>query len=197
MAQKAYDDIWSWTEWLGVTIAGMFLGVGVIGALYMILQSLGKRYGTNTVIASVCIIIVTIPISMCLWILAARWFYRVRRWYDDLFNYTPTINNYYTSGNTTNKYVVPYTPKIPIKQPKRAYLIAGERKSAPRAYMFGRLEGKPIESTGNYEDKWLNTYEYSYWLQQKEYKEAAEDRLLDENIDKPFPGVQTTTKILY
>lgn len=50
----------------------------------------------------------------------------------------------------------------------------------PRAVFFGRFNGVEEITTGNYEEKYLDNYEFVSWKYQKERKEAVEAGILNE-----------------
>ena len=72
-----------------------------------------------------------------------------------------------------NDYVPPATTTPPPPPVKKAIC-------PPRANFFGRIEGQPVVSIGNYEERFLGTWDLYDWKKQKERKEALEKGILDE-----------------
>jgi len=63
----------------------------------------------------------------------------------------------------------------------RSGLLAGEREKAPRATFFGKIDGNEVAEVGDYEPKFLNSFEKNYWnrikgpiLKEEGAKEAEE-----------------------
>lgn len=68
-------------------------------------------------------------------------------------------------GPTTSK---PASAPIVYRKAKNTTsLLSHERKCPPRPAFFGRLDGQYLESIGEYEEKYLNSFELSHWQAQK------------------------------
>lgn len=119
---------------------------------------------------------------------------RIGKWYYGLDNIIP---------NNTNTTIKPKQPIIKGRLSKVynytgtvSTLLAGERRSAPRAKFFGRLNGDSIDKEGHFEEKWLNHWEEAYWHKQKDYKEALAAGIVDERPIGEDKMIKTETKII-
>lgn len=88
---------------------------------------------------------------------------------DFLFLNGPNTSDYYKNNRTYDTY-----PKKPASAPivyrkakNTTSLLSHERKCPPRPAFFGRLDGQYLESIGEYEEKYLNSFELSHWQAQK------------------------------
>lgn len=191
-----YQEKDSIVDTIGLWLAGVacvcFLGL----VLFHLLTSIGERYGGSAV--AVTILVCT---GMPLVFLVVR---GLLKWYDSWLFDPPLLSGETTAyscnkGNTTNN--TTYTPPKPVKAKtifsfaKRSYLLAGERKSAPRATFFGRIDGKDVQGTGLYEEQWLNSFEFDSWVAQKERTEAYDAGLVSKTIKKDELVINTTTKV--
>ena len=181
--------------WLVALVFSAVLGLAVFTGL----NTLADRYGTEKV-ATYCFL-GFVGFIFLSGVVYAVWVYITELW-DKWFG-LPYMNSYaYNTGNTTNK-----ATNTTYKPPKQTFygkaaravkpggLLENERQKAPRAQFFGRLDGTAVESVGKYEERWLNTYEYTHWLKQNERKQALEAGLVDENPIQQHHSVNTTTKI--
>lgn len=179
---------WTVYNWIGAIIVIVpccaFLG----WTIYNITMFCCAKYGFN----------VTVAVSFGLGfssIIARIVIIRILTWWDDLLvNYDQGNIGRNTNiiNNTNNMY---YKSASLKKSFFDTFLIVGERKYPPRAEFFGRFNGQQIGAIGKYEERWLNTHEYKYWLRQKDRTTALENNLVDETTSKDIPIINTTTKI--
>jgi len=98
-----------------------------------------------------------------------------------------TADKTYNCGNTSIKRVL--LPKQTenkntyVNKTKRggsvSGLVAGERKSPPRAQFFGRLDGKKVKAVGEYDLTVLNQYELAHWKRVCRQKRQQLDNVPD------------------
>lgn len=88
-------------------------------------------------------------------------------WFTTDFLFLGGATTYDNSKNTTKAAShKPYSYLVPKAQP-RTYLMPEERRNPPRAEFFGKFDGNEVVSQGNYEEKYLNSFELSHWNTQK------------------------------
>jgi hypothetical protein len=186
-----------------LVMLGLVLGPILIYQGYRLFNWLTATYEWSQIVACTVLGGFTFLVtSTIVWSIASA----VLRWWDGLWGgwgTTPTypVNNTYNTGNNTNKTTI--IPAKPVKSyfgrfgAKTDGLLDTERRKPPRAEFFGRLDGQPVSMQGEYVERYLNQWEYGYWLKQKERDDARKAQLLDEKIENPLPHVQTATKISY
>ena len=93
---------------------------------------------------------------------------------DERVNKPHSVGTYeWKKDTTTGAYV--------RKQPK---LLPSDKHRPPRAQFFGKMGGKPVESLGDLEERFLTVFEFTHWLKQKERSDASKAGILDVTDDK-------------
>lgn len=106
-------------------------------------------------------------------------------------NHTVIVPNTHTNNGVVNK----------VKRTvSTSGLLDNERKKAPKATFFGKMDGEEVHSEGPYEPKYLNTFEKQHWdrikgpiLKQEGAKEAIEavkTGYYEQNPEKPPFGTE-------
>jgi len=91
--------------------------------------------------------------------------WRVLEWWENVWSGT-SYKPDKTSKSTVLAKPVLFPKQSKIK-PYMSGLLAGDRKNPPKATFFGRLDGEMYGGSGPYEEKYLNTWEETYWNKQK------------------------------
>lgn len=184
---------------LGIILGIILVPLGLYWGIKLLNYLLDKYTGGQIVVYSILGTLIFFTLSSIVWAVGNE----ILRWWDDLFygiGNTAAQNTYNSTNNTNNTtYLAPKPKKSYIGRwgAKTDGLLAGEKKKPPRAEFFGRLNGSPVSSQGKYVERYLNQYEYGYWLKQKERDDALKAGLLDESLERSTILAQTTTKISY
>ena len=94
--------------------------------------------------------------------------WRLMEWWDNLWSgtgYKPDKS--YNNGKLANAAKPVLFPKQSKIKPYLGGLLLGDRKNPPKATFFGRLDGEVYGGSGPYEEKYLNSWEETYWNKQK------------------------------
>ena len=184
---------------LGIMFGGP-LAIYLFYKGYQLYKSFVAVHGTGHVWGCIIAgIIVFFIMSTVVWAIVEgtlRWWDRV--WYGVEVDQKAAQTSYNNSTLPKNNTYVAPKPKTTFfgnTTNKTTGLVAGERVNPPRAVFFGRLDGEAREIAGPWEEKYLNTFELTYWKKQKALKPALETDSTSENDPNRLEMVETTTKI--